>query len=480
MHPSIRQAYEAGTHPLAQHPIHGVYGRDLAFGQYEHIKGQYARTAGQEQLDMADMMRTLNWIRQTEADHKEELEKLAKKIVAEIWGASPDIFEAEIGEAGGGASDEEGEIELTPEQLKEVHKRITLNTLTHGAAIHQMTTLHHMVKEALDKIDPDLLKAYDNFARGSVYSSWFASIEAILALAGIKGGEVEVDWENDQPKIKAKGVVFPVLVHELSKGVMELITAHGLPQDEETLRKVLKAADRYETEVFHFFVGPELWRRFLKVVDQRKLPQIIMSLSKQEPDDLHDIIGAIVDNPDMAKQMINDLITEPEGFDVKTYEEGMPEEDEVEEGRIRSIADMISEDPDIAEAAPAAPPKEAPVKPETPEKDKPDPFRPPKPAVQPKPKAYAVERDGVQEIADTMEDGKSETKTASTTVEGVVSGGEDPLADAKEYVKDLGVDPTKLQWGDGRMVDKSKGEEFWEFKITGPADLIAKIDKGQT
>jgi hypothetical protein len=288
------------------------------------------------------------------------------------------------------------EAPITPEQQKQIHKRITLNTMTHGAAIHQMTTLHHMVKDALDKIDPALMPAYDKLARGSVYSSWFMSIEQIVNMAGQKGGDVHIEWpeapaqeapeempemdapeepqEEEGPKVMATGLIFPILVHELAKGCMELLTMHGLPKDEDTLKKVYKHADKWEDEVFHFFVGPALWRRFIKVVNRMKLPETIQALSQLEPDDLHGVVRSIVENPAEAQERLAELVKDPEAYD--------PTED------IKKIAKMLEEDDqaeleELAEPKTLPKPSTAPTKPDK----KQDPYKPTKPSVVPKRKA---------------------------------------------------------------------------------------------
>lgn len=402
MHPSIRRAYETGTHPLSKHPVHGVYGRELAHDQYENIKGQYQQSTGSERLNQMEMMTLLQRIMQREAQHKEQLEQLAKKLVATIWKIDPAQFNADLGSEGQSVEEhqeeeqqeEEDNSPLSPDEQKQVHKRVTLNTMSHGAAIHQMTTLHHMVKDALDKVDPALMPAYDKLARGSVYSSWFMSIEQIVNMAGQKGGDVHIEWPEQQaqpeampgeeqepqeepaPQVNATGLVFPILVHELAKGCMELLTMHGLPQDEKTLRKVYKHADKWEDEVFHFFVGPALWRRFLKVVDRTKLPETIAALSRLEPDDLHGVVRSIVENPAEAQERLAELVKDPEGYD--------PTED------IKKIAKLLDE-ADQAELEELAEPKtlpkpSTPVAPTKPDK-KSDPYKPTKPSVVPKRKA---------------------------------------------------------------------------------------------
>jgi len=438
MHPSIRQAYEQRTHPLINHPIHGVYGQDLAKASYDFIKQKYSQTTGSEQLQWHRLGQLMHSIERFERDHKEELEAIAVEAAKKLWGITNEInFNADMvdDQEEFDLSDyepEEPEGELTDEDKKEIDKRITLNIMMHGAAQHQMLTMHHLVMDELNNIDRRLGSLYDEVARTLEYSNWHVPLEAVLAAMGQQqGGEVSIKWPEDEDgdedgdegggpiTVNAKATIFPILVHELSKGVMEILMAHGIPQDPELWKKVKKHADRPEHEFFHFLVGPEIWRRFLKVIGKKRLPDVISALSTQEPDAVHKIIGTIVDNPEDAQGLIDQLVAEEEpeaeseeeldgleGIDWSSLEEGKMKKKKAKT-KMEQIAEFLTDDPDVLNEypAPAAPTKPAPAPPkekpkpktnpsETPKK-KPgqNPFRPPKPAEEPGPKAKKDEEE---------------------------------------------------------------------------------------
>ncbi|MFT3784553.1 MAG: hypothetical protein QM770_00115 [Tepidisphaeraceae bacterium] len=53
---------------------------------------------------------------------------------------------------------------LEPGALRdEVHKRLTLNWLIQGAAVHLGATMHHLVQDDLNAIDPALVRLFDRF-----------------------------------------------------------------------------------------------------------------------------------------------------------------------------------------------------------------------------------------------------------------------------------------------------------------------------
>src|ERR1043166_2316033 len=54
----------------------------------------------------------------------------------------------------------------------QIHKRFTLNWLIQGAAQHAGMTLHHLVREQLDAIDPALVNLYDQYALINLLQYW--------------------------------------------------------------------------------------------------------------------------------------------------------------------------------------------------------------------------------------------------------------------------------------------------------------------
>jgi hypothetical protein len=60
-------------------------------------------------------------------------------------------------------------------------------------------------------------------------------------------------------------------MHELGKGVLELVALHGLPTDADVRDAVLKAADRPEHEHRDFQVGVALWNRFVVGLTKQRI-----------------------------------------------------------------------------------------------------------------------------------------------------------------------------------------------------------------
>ncbi len=76
---------------------------------------------------------------------------------------------------------------VDPRRKQEVNKRLTLNTLSQGAAVHAMLSIHHLAAAELNQIDPQLVTLYSQFATG-----------ACLTYFGEGGGYQTPDsfWQN--------------------------------------------------------------------------------------------------------------------------------------------------------------------------------------------------------------------------------------------------------------------------------------------
>lgn len=307
MHPSIKNAFDTNSHPLKDHPIFKKHGKAMAHDQYGEL------TRDKNRIDMQGLFSILHKIQAIEHKHQDELIKLAEDIVRKIWNVDEDIkFNGELTNdvSLSDKDQDDGDDEISPELKDQIDKRVTMNMLTHGSALHVMSSAHHIATEELNKISPELLALYNKFATSAMLSSWFMDMDQMLKLMGAaKGGANNVKIDDDV-EIQAQAMVFPILVQEFSKGVMELLTMHQLSDmDEKDLKKLYKHADKYEHEFFHFFVGPAVWRKFLKVVPKDRLAKVIAKLSKDvKPNDVTAFINDVIENPESAKEMIAGLL----------------------------------------------------------------------------------------------------------------------------------------------------------------------------
>jgi hypothetical protein len=64
--------------------------------------------------------------------------------------------------------------------------------------------------------------------------------------------------ESPDTKIVAEGLIFPILCHEIIKGIEESIARHGLPEDPEMSQQVRSFTDVLSNEPMQLRIGPEI------------------------------------------------------------------------------------------------------------------------------------------------------------------------------------------------------------------------------
>jgi hypothetical protein len=118
-----------------------------------------------------------------------------------------------------------------------------------------------------------------------------------------------VERRGDRFVVVAKAWVFPLLIHELVKGITELICLHGLGElEDDVYQAVIDAADRVEYEAWLLQAGPAMWRRFIAVVPRdRPLAQTMMNVAKLDPEPLEKLMMQIMEKPSLAARMLSGL-----------------------------------------------------------------------------------------------------------------------------------------------------------------------------
>lgn len=153
-----------------------------------------------------------------------------------------------------------------------VAKRRFFNAITQGFA-KKGHFMFELVRDRLEQMQPGITDKYGALMAMNDYLYWMLPPEMMEAMASQQqniAGEEEVDFEKDEEGnetgnmvIKAKGVMFPIIVHELLKGYMDLILAPSLPKDAVQAQMVRAKADTLVNEIFDIIVGVYLWEKLI-------------------------------------------------------------------------------------------------------------------------------------------------------------------------------------------------------------------------
>ena len=147
----------------------------------------------------------------------------------------------------------------TPEALKA--KRRIINGITQGASIRGSFAFY-LFKEYLDLLDDSLVDKYGEILK-QVFGIYDDENAIAMMLAALEqgqkmaGGESEMvyDEETDQFVVKARALCFPMLVHEIVKGLYEIVGTQGFGKDKEQNKAVIGAVDKLSNEPRDFQYG---------------------------------------------------------------------------------------------------------------------------------------------------------------------------------------------------------------------------------
>jgi hypothetical protein len=143
-------------------------------------------------------------------------------------------------------------------------KRRFINSLIQGAAF-KGGHMYVLVGEELNRLDPQLLNLYGVTQSLMEHMYWiYPDMEGMAGGGGGQMGQSEVDEQTDPPTVKARAATFPLLIHELVKGVYEVFGTHGLPDDPKQAEMVLGAEDTLPAEIWDSRLGPIFWEKFLE------------------------------------------------------------------------------------------------------------------------------------------------------------------------------------------------------------------------
>lgn len=280
---------------------------------------------------LQQMMQAHFEIQRIENAHKEELEQLAIKVVLDEYQIDTEqlditakiVHESDISQAGfqrqQGPEENPDEVnvdepeEEQPQQNQqqapqndpllidlerlnlEKAKRRLINALIQGGA-KRGHDMYHLVSDEIRRItgSDNIINLYGVMMGVNDANYWQLSNDTVAAMSDSVAGKVQVTFpqqgqegpemdgedsedseegeegeEGGQDKIKivAIGVNFPVLVHEIVKGVLEVIGAHGQgdpnsEEDREMYKRAAEDEDILEKEMWDLRLGPAIWDRY--------------------------------------------------------------------------------------------------------------------------------------------------------------------------------------------------------------------------
>jgi len=335
MNPELKSKIERGETPMSQSPFIPKKGENdnqsfeeiAASKRFRDVVQKLERYLGMNVpnnmmgLQMM-LMRLFNEVSTFESTRKEELENLAVELVsgelvdpkyAEFIKFDPKLVG--MGQAGSenfqsepdefSSEDIELAFEDSGEDLEDfvdafehfdflVAKRRFMNAIIQGAA-KKGHYMFELIRDSLEDMEPGITDKYGALMAMNDYLYWLLPpdmMEQMAAAGQSMGGSEEIEMETDEEGnetgnfvVKAKAVMFPILVHELIKGYYDILGAGSIPEDPVQGQMVKAKADIITNEIFDIIIGAYLWEKLLESYPEKVLIEnmkIVQSLIFRE------------------------------------------------------------------------------------------------------------------------------------------------------------------------------------------------------
>jgi hypothetical protein len=309
MDPNLERKLASPENLYAQNPAMKKGTEDvqrLISNRFQKVAEKLSEVTGIENLSSKqtqgmvyqEMMGKLPSIMRIEAQHKEELEQLAIQASLEETEVPADWFKIEAllnrqpintgdfrmkpeKDKEEEEEDESPEIpsfdveDLTDEEILELekHKRNIINAIVQGAAKRGHYVFQKPdIKARLDEINPSLYRDYLGIM--AINDFLYFTMEQMIEMMSQTGqgvaGKVKLQDNDDEEeeggededkpdtKIVAEGMIFPILCHEIIKGIEEGKGRYGLPKDMGLRKKVQGQVDILSNEPMQLRIGPEI------------------------------------------------------------------------------------------------------------------------------------------------------------------------------------------------------------------------------
>lgn len=360
MEPGIERKITSKETPFSKHPAVPTGDRDFvelisskrfkdSVDKVRRFLGSTTAIQGRNPLMnlMGMVMGSLQQIIQIESRNKEYLENLAVDLVkkelgipegslqfdaklvhnpmgsAEGMRQTPDMPDDEdVEEAFKHKEDLEDFVDSFEKFNLERAKRRFINSLIQGAAF-KGGHMYVLVNQELDRLNPNLSNLYGVTQALMEHLYWvYPDMESMAGSGGGQMGQSEVDEQTDPPTVKARAATFPLLVHELVKGVYEVFGTHGLPDDPKQAEMVMGAEDTLPAEIWDSRLGPIFWEKFQDAYpdeifeeDKRHIQHyLFVRFSRLSAEEFMRVAKMILQgNPqgkDFIQRMVNEIVTD--------------------------------------------------------------------------------------------------------------------------------------------------------------------------
>jgi len=323
-----------GDHPAL--PKGGVRGFDqkLLLERFLEVVSLYKDAFDLTEIDINQAITIaptlLKGCMEAEKPHRKALEELAVNMIREEYNLSEEsiIIEAKLvdkvlmkNKLTNTKSDEEYKMEFEnhgdiENAEQEVMNRRFINCMIQGAAM-RCNHMFNLKNDQLRELDPRLPSKYKKLMSSADYM-YFVVPDNVLdemspdQVGSSIGGMVDTDFdENGTPIILAEAKTLPVLIHELVKGVMEVVAQHGFSDNDELNEYVVSQADFLGAESSDMRMGPAIWGKLIDAIDPKDTiykHHVFYNLIKKPTNEFNECMREILAGTKQGKREVAEII----------------------------------------------------------------------------------------------------------------------------------------------------------------------------
>lgn len=191
----------------------------------------------------------------------------------------------------------------------EILKQRLINSLIQGSCV-RLSSNYEKILNKIYVLDQRLPELYYNITAINEYLSF---VKEIIPNDDNIAGNVSVDLSGEEPVISAQAIIFPALVFESIKGIMELLSSNSLPDDKKDTEYIINQSDFLLAENWDKRFGVGMWDILsdtTKPENANILPEVYLELISIQPSTFFKVMREVFAGTNKGKQIINNIVEE--------------------------------------------------------------------------------------------------------------------------------------------------------------------------
>lgn len=196
-------------------------------------------------------------------------------------------------------------------EKSEIYKRRFVDSMVQGISYLLMMATYD--NEKLKDWAPDLPKLYEKIITLNDFLI-FTEKEDITDENPMLGAYVETDLgkSDDKSVIDSQSILYPFLLQETYRGLFEIFGTHGLPNDRNLAKYIIKRCDFTKAEAWDLRLGVPIWQEIDKNIENGIEPSVypyfFSTIVSLDCESFNTIINSMLNHTDKSIEWVKDAM----------------------------------------------------------------------------------------------------------------------------------------------------------------------------